>query len=288
MKTRSHDKAAACRFGSTGVPPVPAGVPTGGPRDASTRRCVIATRLVDDSAGRRAGQAGRLCYSRRRCAARAWLRTSSLLIACVLIALVPLASGQSSRKKGNRNGAAATPEPVPETGFGLFRMVRLKNIFDPDRRPMPTEGAAKPTPVLSSGNRSSYLVLTGTMVTETKRLAFFSGSHSEYNRVVQAHEKVGDCEVESISTSHVDLKRGEEPIVLAVGKQLTLGDRSAGGETAVVSATPTPTADAPASVSSPAAPDGVPSATPAPPVGDPLDSNDIMRRMMERRRKETK
>lgn len=214
------------------------------------------------------------------------MKTIPLLIAGALLALVPLAAGQAARTKKSK-AVAATPAPEPQTGFGLYRMVRLKNIFDPDRRPMPTEGAAKPTPVISSGNRNSYLVLTGTMVTETKRLAFFSGSHSEYNRVVHAHEKVGDCEVEAISTSHVDLKRGEEAIVLAVGKQLTLGDRSAGGE-AVVSAPPAAPADAPPSVSSPAAPDGVPSATPAARVGDPLDQNDIMRRMMERRRNETK
>jgi hypothetical protein len=209
-----------------------------------------------------------------------------LLIACALLAVVPFASGQSSRKTKVKAGAA-TPAPVPETGYGLFRMVRLKNIFDPDRRPMPTEGAAKPTPIVSSGNRNSYLVLTGTMVTETKRLAFFSGSHSEYNRVVRAHEKVGDCEVESISTSHVDLKRGDEVIVLAVGKQLTLGDGSAGGGV-TVTATPAPSPDAPAAVSSPTAPNGVPSDAPAAQVGDPLDANEIMRRMMERRRKETK
>ncbi len=45
-----------------GVPPVPAGVPPGGPRRVGTHHCVIAMRRVGDSAGRRAEQAGRLCY----------------------------------------------------------------------------------------------------------------------------------------------------------------------------------------------------------------------------------
>jgi hypothetical protein len=215
------------------------------------------------------------------------MKTMSLLVACALVALVPFASGQDKRTKKGKNAPAATPEPVKETGYGLFRMVRLKNIFDPDRRPMPAEGVAKPPPPMTPGNRSSYLVLTGTMVTETKRLAFFSGSHSEYNRVVKPHDKVGDCTVETISTSHVDLKRGDETIVLAVGKQVTLGDRAA-VENANVMQTPAPEAQPAVSVSSPAAPNGVPSATPAAPIGDPLDPNEIMRRMMERRRKETK
>ncbi|HEV7402946.1 MAG TPA: hypothetical protein VGO11_08475, partial [Chthoniobacteraceae bacterium] len=105
----------------------------------------------------------------------------------------------------------------------------------------------------------------------------------------KAHEKVGELEVESISTSHVDLKRGEESIVLAVGKQLTIERPGAGGST--ITAPPageTAGAEAPASVSSPAAPDSVPSATPAAQVGDPLDPKEIMRRMMERRQKETR
>ncbi len=57
----SRDGAAG-DLGSTGVPPVPAGVSPGGPRGAATHALVNATRRVDDSAGRRAGQAGRLCY----------------------------------------------------------------------------------------------------------------------------------------------------------------------------------------------------------------------------------
>jgi hypothetical protein len=211
-------------------------------------------------------------------------------MACALLALIPFAAGQEKDKdkrvKKTKSGVA-TPTPVPETGYGLFRMVRLKNIFDPDRRPMPAEGGAKPPPPMTPGNRNSYLTLTGTMVTETKRLAFFSGSHSEYNRVVKAHDKVGDCEVEAISTTHVDLKRGEQTVVLSVGKQLTLGDRSAGANAGVMQ-TPAPAAEPLPSVSSPSAPNSVPSATPAAQVGDPLDPNEIMRRMMERRRQETK
>ncbi len=49
-------------LGSTGVPPVPAGVPPGGVRGAGTPHSAHATRRVDDSAGRQPRQAGRLCY----------------------------------------------------------------------------------------------------------------------------------------------------------------------------------------------------------------------------------
>ncbi len=52
---RGHSVSAAGGLASTGVPP-------GGPRGADTHRLVNATRRVNDSAGRRAEQAGRLCY----------------------------------------------------------------------------------------------------------------------------------------------------------------------------------------------------------------------------------
>lgn len=217
------------------------------------------------------------------------MRTTPLFIACALLALVPLVSGQEKRTKENKKNrnapAAATPEPVKDIGYAVYRMVRLKNIFDPDRRPMPAEGGpVKPTPVMAAGNRNSYLTLTGTMVTETKRLAFFSGSTSDYNKVVKAHDKIGDLVVETISTTHVDLKRGEEPVTLAVGKQLTIARPGAGGEN--VSAAPAAAVE----TASPAAQNSVTSATPPAPaqVGDPLDPKEIMRKMMERRQKENR
>jgi hypothetical protein len=58
----SRPDAAEGVVGSTGVPPVPAGVPPDGPRHARGGWVMYSTRQVNDSAGRRAGQAGRLCY----------------------------------------------------------------------------------------------------------------------------------------------------------------------------------------------------------------------------------
>jgi hypothetical protein len=59
-----HNDAVAATggLGSTGVPPVPAGVPPGGPRGVTNYSSVSATRREGDSAGRRVEQAGRLCY----------------------------------------------------------------------------------------------------------------------------------------------------------------------------------------------------------------------------------
>jgi hypothetical protein len=53
-----HNDAVAATggLGSTGVPPVPAGVPPGGPRGVTNYSSVNATRRVG-------GSAGRLCYA---------------------------------------------------------------------------------------------------------------------------------------------------------------------------------------------------------------------------------
>lgn len=204
------------------------------------------------------------------------MKATFFLVCCALLAAASPAFSES--KKKNKAGVpAATPEPVVETGFNAFRLVRLKNIFDPDRRPMPAEGVAKAA-VVNTGSRTAFLVLTGTMVTEGRRLAFFSGSQSDFNKVVKVHDKLADCVIDAITTSSVDLLRGAEKFVLPVGQQISLGEKSTISNAPVVADLP------PSSSPAPASPDAAPSAQ----IGAPLDPSEVMRRMMERRQKETR
>ncbi len=81
MKMKHHHAvAAAGALGSTGVPPVPAGVPPDGSRGVIFHRPANARRCVGDSAGRRAGQAGRLCYPSRGSAPLAGVTLLALLL----------------------------------------------------------------------------------------------------------------------------------------------------------------------------------------------------------------
>jgi hypothetical protein len=208
------------------------------------------------------------------------MRTCALLLACLLLALPAGAVAQGKKKAKKDNAAAATL--APESGYRAFRMVRLKNIFDPDRRPMPAEGSAKAAATSSPVSKNSHLVLTGTLVTETKRLAFFTGSQASFNKVVTANEKVGDLVVAAISMSHVELKRGDQEIILPVGKQVTLGEKA---EVSAASGLPT-SLSTPSTLPSDSGRRNGNVPAPTAEIGAPPDAAEVMRRMMERRQKE--
>jgi hypothetical protein len=181
--------------------------------------------------------------------------------------------------------AKPTPTPAPEKGYNAYHLIRTRNIFDPDRRPVRTETAASTRPASSSSSsRGTYISLTGTMVTEGKSFAFFTGSRSEYNSVVQTAGQIAGFKIKEITSTHVDLERVGKPFVLVVGKQMTLD-----GTNVTMSATPAPDEAAPSAdstaSSAPAAPAGSSSSSSAPSSG-PADKSEILRRMMERRQKE--
>lgn len=156
-------------------------------------------------------------------------------------------------------------------GYEAFVGMRTRNIFDPDRHGPRVESAPTSTP---TGNRPDYLALTGTMVTDGKTLAFFSGSRSDFNKVLAIKEKVADYTVTGISSTHVNLERDGKPLTLAVGKQLSMDGSGAISERSEASA---PSASTTSST---------PGTDMTPPSGVPADKAEILRRMMERRQQE--
>jgi hypothetical protein len=175
--------------------------------------------------------------------------------------------------------AADAPAPPPAKGFDAFKLVKTRNIFDPDRRAM----ASASTPGRSSlTTRANFIALTGTMVAEGKMLAFFSGSRAEYSKVISVGDSIADFKVTDITTSQVELEHAGKSIAVAVGKQIPLEGSSAAitVEPAAANAA-TPPADGAAAAPSDAS-------TPAEPKpAAPADSQaDLIKRMMERREKE--
>jgi hypothetical protein len=167
--------------------------------------------------------------------------------------------------------SASAQVAEPAQGYNAFRLVRTRNIFDPERRAVRSEApAARPQ---MTGSRSNFITLTGTMVTEGKNLAFFTGSRPEYSKVISLHDKIADFAITAIATSQVELELAGKAIVVGIGRQLPL-DGSIAENTIAIS--PTPTDNAP-----PAAAEASPSSPPA-----TNDKNDVLRRMMERRQKE--
>ena len=165
------------------------------------------------------------------------------------------------------NAALAEP-PSKSEGFDAYKNVRQKNIFDPTRRGMRIE---TPASALSSAstNRGHSLALTGTMVAEGRQLAFFGGSAAEGSRVISVGNSVANYKVTAIAPAQVSLEHEGKSLVLAVGSQISF--EGVPGAPVVE-----------------AAPEAAAETTGAPSVpGVAGDKAEILRRMMERRAKET-
>ena len=160
-------------------------------------------------------------------------------------------------------------------GYNAFRLVRTRNIFEPDRQGAPrAEEQSRPQPTTS---RSNFIVLTGTMVTASRTLAFFTGSRPEYARVIPVGEKIADFTLTSITPAQVELEHAGKQIAVVVGGPVPLEGTSDAGVTSEplpvgVSAPPSTAAPTAATTSSAPAATG--------------DKAEVLRRMMERRQKE--
>jgi hypothetical protein len=169
----------------------------------------------------------------------------------------------------------AAPQSKKGLGFDDFRLVRTRNIFDPNRRSTRVETA--PARSTSAQPRPNVLALTGTMVFEGRTLAFFSGSRLDYNKIISAGESVADFKVVRVTPIQVELLRDGKSSVLAVGHQIALEGSSA------APASTSPTDSPEAAPAAPVPPADAPTAS-APPATN--DKTEIMRRLMERRQKE--
>lgn len=178
------------------------------------------------------------------------------------------------------NDVAHAVEKV--AGFEAFRMMRTRNMFDPNRRPARSETPRTVAPVRE--NRSSSLSLTGTMVTEGKALAFFTGTRADYSKVVGVGDTIADGKITAIKSSAVELERAGKVSTLAIGQQFQIDGKPSDSPPA--ESTLPATADAPPVEPGAAAPAPAAGTTPAAPPASSTDKSEILRRMMERREKE--
>ena len=171
-------------------------------------------------------------------------------------------------------GSTFAQAPKPK-GFDDFQLVKTRNIFDPNRRAIRSEGS-RDSRSTTRITRPNTLSLTGTMVTDGRMLAFFSGSRSEHSKVIGVGESVAEYKVKSIATTQVELEKDGKATPLAVGKTLTLE-----GTTEVVadSAAASETSADPTSAAAPAA-----GTAPAPTNA----KEELLRKMRERHEKENK
>lgn len=148
-----------------------------------------------------------------------------------------------------------------------FRMLRSRNVFDPER--LPGVVATPPPPTAAPVTRADYAALTGTLITSEKALAFFSGSRPDFNKVLTVGGTIAGATVVGITQSGIEVTLGAKRIAIAVGQTVPLNANS------VPEAAP---ASAPALSGSTG---GVPSTETSSPAQD-----SVLRRMMERRQHE--
>lgn len=196
-------------------------------------------------------------------------------IPAFLLALVLAAFGSSMQ------ASAATGSK----GYEAFKTVRTRNIFDPNRRPV-REAAPpqqqQPRSPSQPRTRSSTFTLTGTMVREGRSLAFFSGSRTEFSKVISVGDSVANYKITAIEPAQVSLEHDGKTLTLALGTPFRI-DSSTNDP---VSPDEPPDKADPEDPSNPPAGDGASRPpTPAVPTGSDAKS-EILRRMMERRAQE--
>ena len=166
--------------------------------------------------------------------------------------------------------------PAKKISYDTYRMVRTRNIFDPDRRAMlvssasasassASQNAASSAPV----TQSDYVALNGILITSDKSLAFFSGSRAEYNKVLPVQDAIAGAKLLKIMPDSIVVERDGKQTTVAVGQTVPLDGSAPAAAPATAPATSSPASQ---QTSSPDAPAG--------------GLSEQARRMMERRQKE--
>ncbi len=185
--------------------------------------------------------------------------------------------------------AADAPSPTGPLTYDNFKLVHTRNVFDPDRRPV------RPANATPTGGRADYVALTGTMINTDKSYAFFSGSRSDFNRVLSVGDKIANARLTEITPLNIVVERDGRRINVAVGQTVPLDAKSVPGAppvNVVDTAAPNPgsvDAVAPTASNNPAAAPANSNNNAAPGTKPPVGNREeIMRKMMERRQQDLK
>ena len=189
---------------------------------------------------------------------------------------------------GTARGAATNA--APRLDYSSFQIIVDRNIFNGNRAPRSTR-VRKTEP--ERRVRIESFALTGTLTYEKGRFAFFEGSSSEYQKVLQPAGTIAGYKISDITPNYVKLDRTNGPAIeLAVGMQMKRQDEEewrleARSSSSVASSTSTASAESSASSGS---------STPSTSAGssDKTESSssggasDVLKRLLEKREQESK
>ncbi|HQP97803.1 MAG TPA: hypothetical protein PLY86_05075 [bacterium] len=163
--------------------------------------------------------------------------------------------------------------------YESFELIVSRNIFNPNRRAKRVESAP---PTVVHTPKVDEITYVGMIDTGAGTYAFFEGSNADYQRVLSVGDTIAGCTVTVIDSRHVSLLATETPLDVPVGSRIVREDRGQWEITAAVSRRPPPARETekPKETVEPAA------AKAEPATGG--DGGDLLKRMMERRKQETK
>ncbi len=210
----------------------------------------------------------------------------------VVVALVViLGTGPNVAKPLRTASSAASPAPsgspgtAPHSGYDAFRLFHTRNVFDPDRRPPHVLASDTPPPATPPPTRTDFVALTGTMLQPDRSLAFFSGSRAEFNKVLSVRDHIAGAEITQITPASIEIDRAGKKTQVSVGQTVPFDG------SAVPGAAPDAFAAAPSTGSSAAtgsSPGANRTASPSPGAQSSSKTDEIRRRLEEKRRQEQK
>ncbi|MBN2327084.1 MAG: hypothetical protein JXR73_08005 [Candidatus Omnitrophica bacterium] len=170
------------------------------------------------------------------------------------------------------------PSQTAQTaGFEQFSILLERNIFNPNRK-----GPSAPRIVREEAPKIDQFTLIGTMIDDADAFAFFEGTESAFNAVCQIGGVIAGQKVEEIRSDGITLIVNEQPVQIAVGKGMMRQEKGAWALTSEIhyarKRAPSPPASQEARI--------VSNDNASPPQTESSSTNDILKKLMEKRRQE--
>lgn len=121
---------------------------------------------------------------------------------------------QSPEKPSDAKKEQVSTKP----GFETFDLLLKRNIFDPARRPNMPEQAEKP--VYVAPPRKEYLALLGVLICGGESVAFFEDTSGGSGKQIRAGDEIAGFRVLGVATDRIRLEKAKQQQELPVGWQL--------------------------------------------------------------------
>lgn len=127
--------------------------------------------------------------------------TGTMLL--LTMAVSPAGRAQQVGDPQDTQSPLTSPAPA-EAGLDFFRILYQNNVFDPNRRPYRPPEPQRERPVIRTPEINSFS-LNGIMNYDGKSLAIFNGSSSSYSGIKNPGDKVGDFTLSKVLIDSVIL-----------------------------------------------------------------------------------